>query len=129
MNPAHALIIEDNKRNRDVLVMLLEREGATSVEVQNRAQLESVLDGDDPFDVVFLDLELPNMNGFEIAEHLKASPRFQTVPVIAYTVHLSEIGAVRDCGFDGFLGKPIDTDRFPELFSRILNGEQVWIAI
>jgi len=48
------------------------------------------------------------------------------VPIIAYTVHVSEIDVVRQHGFDGFLGKPLDSARFPQQLARILNREPVW---
>jgi two-component system cell cycle response regulator DivK len=50
----------------------------------------------------------------------------KSVPIITYTVHLSEMDMARKMGFDGFLGKPLDADRFPELIKRILNGKSVW---
>lgn len=48
------------------------------------------------------------------------------VPIVAYSVHVSEIEIARRAGFDGFLGKPLDADRFSDQLRRILSGEQVW---
>ena len=48
------------------------------------------------------------------------------VPIVAYTVHMSELDAVYEFGFDGFICKPLDDERFPNQLGRILNGEGVW---
>ncbi|HEX2907779.1 MAG TPA: response regulator [Phototrophicaceae bacterium] len=122
----HALIIDDNVRNVTVLVGLLEMEGLTSTRVTHPNQLNAALVGLTQLDVVFLDLEMPGQNGYEVLAQLKAMPQLQTVPVVAYTVHVSEVQVAHDQGFDGFLGKPINPDKFPGQLARILNGERVW---
>jgi hypothetical protein len=49
-----------------------------------------------------------------------------TAPVVACTVHLNEIVDVRETGFNGFLGKPLDGARFSQQLHRILNRESIW---
>jgi two-component system, cell cycle response regulator DivK len=120
----HALIIDDNIQNVKVLAQLLARQGATCTEVTNPKQLSNVLPKLDQVDVVFLDLEMPGESGFSVKEKLRT--QLAGTPIIAYTVHVSEINVVRQSGFDGFLGKPLDNTRFPNQFARILNGEAVW---
>lgn len=122
----HALIIDDNRNNIDVLTMLLEREGVSQTAVQNARQVSKTLDQIDKVDVVFLDLEFPYGDGFQVLKTVKALPEFADVPVIAYTVHTSEIDEVRRAGFDGFLGKPLDSRRFSGQIKRILDGVPVW---
>lgn len=126
MNQEHALIIDDNARNVDVLARLLRAEGVSSTQVTNPNQLEDAVSNLDQVNVVFLDLELPGITGYQILAWLKSDPRFQSVPVVAYTVHTSEINVAYQQGFDGFLGKPIRYDRFPSQLRRILQGEEVW---
>lgn len=123
---SHALIIDDNRNNIDVLVMLLDQEGVTHTAVQTVRQVEQALHQINTVDVVFLDLEFPVGDGFQILDALKAMPRFQTVPIVAYSVHTSEIDVVRRAGFDGFLGKPLNRQQFPEQLRRIMSGHQVW---
>ena len=65
-------------------------------------------------------------HGYQILDHLRADVRLKLVPIIAYTVHTNEIKVAYERGFDGFLGKPLDSDRFPDQLTRILNGEAVW---
>lgn len=126
MSTPHALIIDDNRSNIDVLVMLLEQEGVTYSAAQTIRQVDSALEQVGTVDAVFLDLEFPAGDGFQILELLKATPRFQNVPVIAYSVHTSELDVVRRAGFDGFLGKPLNRQHFPDQLRRILNGLPVW---
>jgi two-component system cell cycle response regulator DivK len=77
-------------------------------------------------DVVFLDLEFPNSDGFQLIHELRAQPALANVPIIAYTVHTSEQNEAQAAGFDGFIGKPLNVNRFPDQLRRILNGESVW---
>jgi two-component system cell cycle response regulator DivK len=74
--------------------------------------------------VVFLDLEMPGLDGFHVKDMLRA--HFGEVLIIAYTVHISEINVAKQSGFDGFLGKPLNKARFPDQMARILRGEGVW---
>lgn len=122
----HALIIDDNLKNIDVLARLLGMEGVSCTTVPKTSQLDDVLKHVTSVDVVFLDLEMPGKNGYEILEKLKADPRFTSVPIVAYTVHVSELHNAHQGGFTSFIGKPLDSDRFPEQLARILSGEQVW---
>jgi len=126
MNSVHALIIDDNANNLGVLAELLSIEGVNYTKVQDPRKLDAALKPLSKVDVVFLDLEMPGINGYEVLDQLKADARFNGVPVVAYTVHVSEINQARNFGFDSFLGKPLDPDRFPDQIRRILNGESVW---
>lgn len=120
----HALIIDDNPQNVKVLAQLLAKQGVSSTEVTNPKHLQNVLPGLEQVDVVFLDLEMPGEHGYSVKDRLRN--QLAGTPIIAYTVHISEINVVRQQGFDGFLGKPLDNTRFPGQVARILNGESVW---
>lgn len=126
MGHSQAVIIDDNARNVHVLARLLSTEGVSSLEVTNSSKLETALKQINSVSVIFVDLEMPGVNGYQVLEKLKADNRFKTVPVIAYTVHVSEINVALQKGFDGFLGKPLDADIFPDQLARILSGEAVW---
>jgi two-component system cell cycle response regulator DivK len=126
MSRKHALIIDDNARNVDVLARLLAAENITSTQVLDPGALLQTAETMTVPDIVFLDLEMPDYNGYQVLNWFKSDPRFQKVKVVAYTVHVSEINNAHQQGFDGFLGKPLRYDRFPDQLNRILNGEQVW---
>jgi two-component system, cell cycle response regulator DivK len=124
----HALIIDDNLDNLGILAQMLSLEGIDYTQIINPTQVNRVLNSMSRLDVVFLDLEMPEMDGYKVLEHLKSDARFQNVPVVAYTVHVSEINVARQLGFHSFLGKPLDADRFPDQLARILRGERVWVV-
>jgi CheY-like chemotaxis protein len=78
-------------------------------------------------DVVFLDLEMPKLNGYNVFDYLKNEVGI-TAPIVAHTVHVSESNVVRSLGFDAFICKPIDSDIFHDQLQQILNGDRVWIV-
>lgn len=126
MTSQHALIIDDNPNNIDVLTMLLAKEGLTYTAVQSPREIGVILNGLARVDVVFLDLEMPHYDGITFLPMLQAHPRMAGVPVVAYTVHTTEIDTVRRAGFHSFLGKPINIQHFPEQLRLILSGKSVW---
>jgi two-component system cell cycle response regulator DivK len=79
-------------------------------------------------DLILMDIRLPYEDGYGALRKIRASERFKTVPIIAVTAEasLEQMNKAKDSGFDGFLGKPLDPDRFPDQIRRILNGEPVW---
>jgi len=123
MSSNHALLIDDNLQNLRVLAQLLTKQGIVITEVNNPLELENILPNLRP-DVIFLDLEMPGSDGYAVKELLRLY--YVDIPIIAYTVHISEINQVRESGFDGFLGKPLNTTRFPDQLARILRHEPVW---
>jgi len=126
MSGSQAIIIDDNVQNVSILSHLLSNEGVNSILITNPSKLDAILKQANDVCVIFLDLEMPGANGFDVLKKLKADATFSQVPIIAYTVHVSEMQVAYDYGFDGFLGKPLDADKFPDQLARILNGESVW---
>ena len=125
----HALIIDDNSRNTSVLARLLAEQNVSSTQFNNPSQLDGALRQIDPVDLIFLDLEMPGLDGYEVLAKLKADGRFAHLPIIACTVHVSEINAAYQRGFHSFIGKPLDPDKFPGQLTRIMQGEPVWEMI
>src|SRR5215468_9969231 len=98
MSQIHALIIDDNSDNTGVLAQLLSLEGVGYTGVLDTRQLDSVLQGLKQVDVIFLDLEMPNADGYTVLRKNKANSKLSAVPVVAYTVHISEINNARRVG-------------------------------
>jgi len=121
-----ALIVEDDETSINVLLKLLDQLAVESLVVQDSYNIEDHMQNMPPVDVVFLDLEMPRVNGYSVLELLQSAPQFDGVPVVAYTTHTSHLNEARTAGFHSFLGKPLDNRLFPELLGRILDGEQVW---
>jgi adenylate cyclase len=103
------LAIEDNKVHRDTLRASLEREGHTVTTAENgRDGLEMVMSK--PFDVILLDIVMPEMDGFQVLERIKADLTVRHVPVIVITAIDDIASAVRciEMGADDFLTKPFN---------------------
>ncbi|MBK8029424.1 MAG: response regulator [Chloroflexi bacterium] len=126
MGSPHALIIEDNSNNSEVLAILLELQGVASTNVRSTRQVASTIEQLEHVDVIFLDLEFPYGDGFSVFKLLRSDPRYAAIPIIAYSVHISQVDKVRAAGFQGFLGKPLSIEQFPDQLRRILSGIAVW---
>jgi two-component system, cell cycle response regulator DivK len=121
-----ALIIDDNASNALVLKQLLQVEGVSATTLSNPAHIPDQLDLVASADLVFLDLEMPKVNGYEVLNLIRSTPGLGHTPVIAYSVYTAEIDQAQALGFDGFLGKPLNAEDFPDQLARLLRGEPVW---
>jgi two-component system cell cycle response regulator DivK len=75
-----------------------------------------------------MDIRLPYEDGYGALKKIRSSPALKDTLVVAVTAEasLEQISKAKSSGFDGFLGKPLDMDRFPDQIRRILAGEPVW---
>lgn len=125
MDTKHALIIDDDAYNIYVMERFLDKENISYTAITDLSTLELKLQQTSTVNIVLLDLEMPNKDGYEVIEILKKylEPH---VPIVACTVHTAEINRARKIGFSGFIAKPLNMDRFSEQISRILDGQAVW---
>jgi CheY-like chemotaxis protein len=122
----HAVVIDDKVANLEVMSVLLEKEAVSCTTIESPRYVLNTLASLARVDVVFLDLEFPNDDGFDILNTLKSDSKLGNVPIVAYTVHTSEIDAARRAGFHSFLGKPLNAQHFSDQLRRILNNIPVW---
>jgi len=103
------LIVDDNEMNRDMLRSLLEADGhETGIAENGRLALDVI--ETQPFDLVLLDIMMPEMDGYQVLEHLKSEPALRHIPVIVLSA-LDEIQSVVRCielGAEDYLPKPFD---------------------
>jgi two-component system cell cycle response regulator DivK len=123
------LIVEDNLNNFILMTRLLAFLGVKKCEW--KASGWKVLEFAETLgniDLILMDIALPDADGFESLASLRSHPRFQETPIVAVTadVSLKNVTRAREAGFNGFIGKPLDPDRFPEQVRRVLQGEEVW---
>jgi two-component system sensor histidine kinase/response regulator len=109
------LLTEDNLINQQIAVELLEGWGAkVDVAKDGRQALEKLEASGDPvpYDVVLMDLQMPVMDGYEAARHLRANRRYDDLPIIAMTAHamLEERQRCLEVGMNAHVTKPIDPD-------------------
>jgi CheY-like chemotaxis protein len=107
--PGRLLVVDDDPLSRDLLQRRLERLGC-SVEVAEHGRRALELLGGDQFDVVLLDIMMPEMDGYETLARVKAEPTLRDVPVIVLTAVDELDSAVRciELGAEDSLAKPIN---------------------
>ena len=106
---ARILIVDDTESNRDLLARRLEKQGHRAVAVESGpAALERLRA--EPFDLILLDIMMPEMNGYEVLERLKADRELRHLPVIMITA-ITEMESVVRCielGAEDHLPKPFN---------------------
>jgi class 3 adenylate cyclase len=107
--PGHLLVVDDNKVNRILLARGLERQGHKVETAENGKQalekLRSI-----PFDLVLLDIEMPEMNGYQVLETCLKDSELRDIPIIM-TSSLDELDSVVKCvelGAEDYLNKPVN---------------------
>lgn len=113
-----ALIVDDSMINIKVAQKLLEHFGVEVHFVLNgKACLEEIKNNS--YDIIFMDIMMPEMDGVETFHHLKEIPDFQT-PVVALTAD-AKTGAKEEylcIGFDGYIAKPIHLDELKVILDK-----------
>ena len=123
---ARILVVDDNETNRDMLARRVARLGHTSVEAINGRQALDIMANED-FDMVLLDIMMPEMNGYQVLEYMHADPRLRHVPVVAVSA-LDEMDSVVRCielGAEDYLFKPINSVMLNARVSAAL--EKKWL--
>ncbi len=115
----HLLIADDNAENRDLLRRLLEPSGFRLAFAMTGTETIALMERED-FDAVLLDIQMPEMDGFEVLSRLRESGRLGNTPVIVVTGLQEEQDAVRciENGAEDFLSRPIR----PALLMARLNA-------
>jgi two-component system cell cycle response regulator DivK len=115
MSDIRILCIEDNAENRLLVRRILEAEGFSVLEatdgpsgLESAAQMRP--------DLILLDINLPEMDGYDLARRFRNTPGLQQVPILAVTANVMQGDRERslEAGCDGYIQKPIDVDRLPE---------------
>ena len=117
------LVVEDNEANQQVATELLESTGAGVTIANHGGEAVSMLTESEqppPFDIVFMDLQMPEMDGFTATRLLRARPQLQGLPIIAMTAHalVEERQRCLEAGMNDHVSKPIDPDA---LFATLMR--------
>jgi len=129
---AQILIVEDNLYNYRLMARLLALRGIGTCEwVVSGTQMAGPASAPGAlhsFDLVLMDIYLPREDGYQLLARLRRTPRFAGTPIVAITAEATpdNLQRAREAGFDGFIGKPISSARFPDQVCQILKGEAVW---
>ncbi len=124
MTAATILVIEDDDASRQLVMYLLEASGYRVLSAENGAAgLELALSN--PHDLILCDLQMPIMNGYQVAQTLRSHPRWRAVPLVAVTAFSmpGDREKALDMGFDDHLSKPITPETFVQQIQRFLDGD------
>lgn len=133
LSQAVVLVVEDNADNLIITQELLRRAGVRYVNGRaSGRQLFKLLESrpDLTVDLILLDIQIPHEDGYKILQQIRAKPELQATKVVALTANVmpEDVERARAAGFDGFIGKPIKSERFAGQIQRVLAGEEVWEA-
>lgn len=131
VNPEDAtvVVVEDNLNNFLLITRLLSFLGVKRCEWKASGwQVLEFVETLSEVDLILMDIFLPERDGYEALELIRAHPRFSDTRVVAVTADASQenLERAREAGFDGFIGKPLNPDKFPEQIRRVLRDEPVW---
>ena len=126
---AYVLLIEDDPNNLLIATDLLRIAGVKYINARASGRQGIKLAESMPqVDLILLDIQLPYEDGYTILKQIRSHPMLNAARVVALTANVlpQDEAEARAAGFDGFIGKPIDFDRFPNQIQALLRGEQVW---
>ncbi|PKO17266.1 MAG: response regulator [Chloroflexi bacterium HGW-Chloroflexi-10] len=121
-NPPTILHVEDNFENRILVRRLLQSVKYSVLEAENANEALNILKESYP-DLILMDINMPDMDGYTLTHHIKSIPKFQNVPVVAITANVmrGDRERVLKAGCDGYIEKPIDVDSFLDQVSMYLD--------
>ena len=116
-----ALLTEDNEINQQIAVELLEGAGArVEIAANGRIAVEKLTARPEDFDIVLMDLQMPEMDGYQATAKIRSDPRFAKLPIVAMTAHatMEERRRCHDAGMNAHVSKPIDPGLLFETLGR-----------
>lgn len=125
---ATVLVVEDNVSNFVLIARMLGYMGIHCEWKTSGYEVVEYADTLPRLDLVLMDIRLPYEDGYGALKKIRASDKLGDTKVVAVTAEASmeQMNKSRESGFDGFLGKPLDPDKFPDQIRQILEGEEVW---
>ncbi len=125
MTKKKILIIEDNEQNLYLTTFLLEKQGFDVVQARTGLQGLELAVSQKP-DLILLDIQLPVMNGYEVAGRLKQDVETRSIPIVSVTSYAmaGDREAILAAGCEGYIEKPIDPDSFVAQVKSFLPGQE-----
>lgn len=125
------LYVEDDPKSQDALRLVLSRiMGAEHVYIFSDSSnfMQRVRQLSHKPDLFLIDIQVAPHDGFEMLKMLRADENYEDSKIVALTASVmdEEVNLLKQSGFNGMCGKPIQVAAFPSLIRRILGGEDVW---
>ncbi|MDR0325685.1 MAG: response regulator [Oscillospiraceae bacterium] len=117
------LIVEDIEINREIVILLLNGTGIEIDEAENGLEAVEMIEAcPGKYDLVFMDMQMPIMDGLEATRRIRALPAVKALPIIAMTANIfkEDIDKCFAAGMDGHLGKPLDMNDMLAILRKYL---------
>jgi chemosensory pili system protein ChpA (sensor histidine kinase/response regulator) len=124
-----ALVVDDSITVRRVTQRLLERNGMRVITARDGMDAVALLQEHTP-DIILLDIEMPRMDGYEVATHVRNDPRLRDVPIIMITSRVGEKHRARaiELGVDDYLGKPYQESQLIDAIAPLVARRRAALA-
>ncbi|MFN3696224.1 MAG: PleD family two-component system response regulator [Pseudobdellovibrio sp.] len=124
INPTTILVIEDEETQRNSLKRILESDGYQVKLAEDSAQLSSLLEEDFEINFIIMDVGLPWVNGFELAQMLKEHPDLKHIPLIflSATAEHEDLQKGRDVGAADYIKKPFDIEKLKLRIKELIEA-------
>jgi two-component system, OmpR family, aerobic respiration control protein ArcA len=121
-NPPVILVIEDDETTRRALHRILDSSGYVPLMARDALELSSLLVGQ-PIDLILLDVGLPWINGYEVAEMMKAHTELHSVPIVFLSGHndMADIKKGFKVGAHDYITKPFEIDKVKKTIDTLLR--------
>ena len=126
----HILLAEDNELNMEIAEFMLQNEGAEVTKAWNGQEVVEIFEKSKSgeFDVIFMDIMMPVMNGYEAAKRIRSMDRedAKVIPIIAMTANAftEDRLKAKDAGMDEHIAKPIDIEKLGAVILSVLNKQE-----
>jgi two-component system, cell cycle response regulator DivK len=119
------LYIEDSPSNRLLIKRVLMAEGYEVLEAED-GKAGMVVARDTLPDLILMDMNLPDVDGYEMTRRIRATPELSSIPVVAVTANVmhGDREKTLEAGCVGYIPKPIDVDALPMQISRFLEAKR-----
>jgi two-component system cell cycle response regulator DivK len=116
------LYVEDNVDNRTLVRRILLSEDYNLIEAVNAKEALQVLETTKP-DLILMDINMPDMDGYTLTARIKTTPGFERVPILALTANVmrGDKEKTLEAGCDGYIQKPLDIDQLIREVERFLT--------
>jgi len=119
------LVVEDNLTNQEIALAILEGAGIV-VEIADNGKKAVEAVQRSCFDAVLMDIQMPEMDGYEATKMIRKNSKFKSLPIIAMTAHAMK-GDEEKCleaGMDGYISKPISQDRLFHTIWKLVERQK-----
>lgn len=119
------LLVDDDSRNIFALSHVLKKEGYEVLTAENGNQALDALKQDSQFDVILMDMMMPEMDGYEATRIIKADDKLKHIPLVALTAQAAKKDK-EDCinaGADEYMSKPINIDNILALLDKFSSAD------